>query len=116
MRALLALCLMLATAAGCSRQAPVNNAADVEKAVQDYVHSRPGLSGTAISIEVRQVTFHDDRAEATVLFHSREDPQSSVALRYVLKRAATRTWVVEREKTRGISSVPPGGPGGTPQR
>ena len=58
MRALLALCLLLTVVNGCSRQAPVNDRADVEKAIQDYVNSRPILSPSAMSMEVEQVTFH----------------------------------------------------------
>ena len=111
MRALLALCLLLIAVTGCSRQAPVNERADVEKAIQDYVNSRPILSPTAMSMEVQQVTFQGDKAEATVLFHGREDPQSSVSLRYVLKRTGSRTWLVERDKTKGVTSAPPGAGG-----
>ncbi len=116
MRALLALCLLLTVVTGCSRPAPVNDRADVEKAIQDYVNSRPILSPSAMSMEVEQVSFQGDQAEATVLFHGREEVQSSVALRYVLKRTGSRTWVVEPDKTRGITSAPPRAGGGRPQR
>ena len=116
MRALLALCLLLTVVTGCARQAPVNDRADVEKAIQDYVNSRPILSPSAMSMEVEQVSFQGDQAEATVLFHGREQVQSGVALRYVLKRTGSRTWVVEPDKTRGITSAPPRAGGGRPQR
>ncbi len=112
MPALVALCLLLTVVTGCSQQAPVNDRADVEKAIQDYVNSRPILSPTAMSMEIQQVTFRDDQAEATVLFHGREDPQSSVSLRYVLKRAGSRTWLVERDKTKGVTSAPQEAGGG----
>ena len=112
MRALLALSLLLIAVTGCSRQAPANDRADVEKAIQDYVNSRPILSPTAMSMEVQQVTFQGDQAEATVLFHGREDPQSSVSLRYVLKRTGSRTWLVERDKTKGVTSATPRAGGG----
>ena len=113
MRALLALCLVLPPTVGCSRQAPVNDRADVERAIQEYVNSRPILSPSAMSMEVQQVTFQGDlAAEATVLFHSREEPRSSVVLRYVLKRTGSRNWVVERDKTKGTTSTPPGAGGG----
>ena len=112
MPALLALCLLLTVVTGCSRQAPVNDRADIEKAIQDYVNSRPILSPTAMSMEIQQVTFQGDQAEATVLFHGREDLQSSVSLRYVLKRTGSRTWLVERDKTKGVTSAPPRAGGG----
>ncbi len=111
MRALLALCLLLTSVMGCSRQAPVNDRADVEKAIQDYVNTRPILSPTAMSMEVLQVTFRGDQAEATVLFHGREDPRSSVSLRYMLRRTGSRTWLVERDQTKGVTSTPPGAGG-----
>ena len=107
MPALLALCLLLTAVTSCSRQMPVNDRADVEKAIQDYVNSRPVLSPSAMSMEVEQVTFQGDQAEATVLFHGREEAQSSVALRYVLRRTGSRTWLVERDKTKGVTSLPP---------
>ena len=112
MPALLALCLLLTVVTGCSRQAPVNDRADIEKAIQDYVNSRPILSPSAMSMEVEQVSFQGDQAEARVLFHSREEVQSSVALRYVLRRTGSRSWVVERDKTKGVASAPPGAGGG----
>ena len=116
MRALLALCLLLTVVNSCSRPAPVNDRAEVEKAIQDYVNSRPILSPSAMSIEVEQVSFQGDQAEATVLFHGRDEVQSSVALRYVLRRTGSRTWVVEPDKTKGVTSALPGASAEAPHR
>lgn len=115
MRALL-LCLTLAAAAGCSRQAPVNERAEVEKAIQEYVNSRPSLSPETMSMEVQQVSFQGDRAEATVQFRSKHDLRSGVAMLYVLKRTGSRSWMVERDKTKAIHPPTPGPAEGAPQK
>jgi hypothetical protein len=81
--------------------------ADVERAIQQYMSTRPGLTSTAMSMEVKQVTFRGEQAEAEVVFRSKDNPQASMSMRYVLKRAGGNTWSVDRDKSRSLSAGHP---------
>lgn len=106
MRTVLALSVTLLAGAGCARQARVNDKAEVEKAITQYLSTRPGLTGTAMSVEVKQVTFQGNQAEAEVVFRSKDNPQASVGMRYVLRRTGN-AWSVERDKSRGLTPAHP---------
>ncbi len=98
---------MFASAVGCSRRVPTENKADVEKAIQQYLSARPGMTSTAMSMEVKQVTFRGDQAEAEVVFRSKDNPQASMSMRYVLKRTGGNAWSVDRDKSRSLSAGHP---------
>jgi len=102
----LSLVLLLALT-GCSRPAPMENKAEVEKAIEQYLSTRPGLTGTAMSMEVKQVSFRGGQAEAEVVFRSKDNPQASMSMRYVLKRTGGNAWSVDRDKARSLSGGHP---------
>ncbi len=102
MRTVLALSAVLLSVAGCSHRAAQNNKADIEKAIQEHLNRRPGLASAAMVLEVKEVAFQGDRAEAEVVVRSKANPEARMALRYVLKRTGTSPWAVEGGKPSGV--------------
>lgn len=105
---------LVALAAGCARQPASTDKAEIQKAVEQYLSTRPGLSSSAMETEVKDVKFQGDRAEAEVFFRSKTNPQANMTMRYALKRSGN-AWVVEgaRGGTGGAHSGMPGPDSGT---
>jgi hypothetical protein len=116
MRALVALGVGAALLlAGCARRSQQNSQADVEKAIQQYIAAKPGLGGGGMLIDVQQVKFDGDKAEADVRFQAKSNPAASMTRHYTLKRTGPNTWVVESGKSAGMGEMhPPMGGGAMP--
>jgi hypothetical protein len=91
---------------GCNRFAEVNSKSAVQTAIEDHLKKRPGLALSNMSTEVKDVKFEGDKANAQVVYVSKDTPDLKVEVRYVLQRQGDQ-WVVE-------SSTPMGGVGGNP--
>ena len=59
---------------GCNQTANING--QVQEAVTDHLASRPGIDASRMLVEVESVTVQGDRAEADVIFRSRDNPES----------------------------------------
>lgn len=92
--------LVSLTAAGCHR---LESKRAVQSAIEEHLKQRPGLALENMTMEVEDVKFSGQTAEARVKFQSRQAPQSFVEVRYTLRQADGR-WEVE-------SSAPLGGMG-----
>ena len=101
MRALFCVIVAALLVAGCSRQAQRSDKADIEKAIQQYIAAKPGLAGGGMSVDVKQVEFKGDKAEADVQFQARSNPEASMVMRYTLKRTGPSAWAVEGGKPAG---------------
>jgi hypothetical protein len=99
--------LVLASVAGCSRRGQRSDKADIEKAIRQYIAAKPGLAGGGMSVDVKQVEFKGDKAEADVQFRARSNPEASMVMRYTLKRTGPGTWAVESGKS-AASAQPQG--------
>ena len=97
--------------AGCSGQRDANSNAAIQRAIEQHLSSRAGLDASKMLIEVQQVKIQGERAQAEVIFRSRDNPQASMAFSYELRREAGE-WKVEngRPSTAG-SPHPDGGSG-----
>lgn len=91
---------------GCNRFAGVNSKSAVQAAIEAHLKKRPGLALSNMSTEVKDVKFEGDKANAQVIYVSKDSPDLKVEVRYVLQRQGDQ-WVVE-------SSTPMGGVGGNP--
>jgi hypothetical protein len=107
MRALWGLLVLALVVAGCSRQGQRSDKTDIEKAIQQYIAAKPGLAGGGMSVDVKQVEFKGDKAEADVQFQAKSNPEASMVMRYTLKRTGPNTWAVESGKSTA-SAQPPG--------
>ena len=96
--------------AGCNQTPNING--QVQEAVTEHLASRPGIDASRMLVEVESVTVQGDRAEADVVFRSRENPDSIMNYHYELTRQEGE-WKVESgrpssaESPRSCSPRPP---------
>ena len=76
----------------------------VRAAIEAYLRQRPNLVLSNMTLDVQEVKFHGDTAEAEVKFESKESPDLAVKVHYVLQKSGDH-WVVR-------SSSPASGMGG----
>jgi hypothetical protein len=98
---ILALALLLAA---CQQADPIN--AQVQDAIAEHLTTRPGIDATRMIVEVESVTVQGDRAEADVIFRSRDNPDSRMNYHYVLRREEGR-WRVEGGRPTAAESPHP---------
>ena len=103
--ALLSTLLMLAF--GCSNAGKLQSKEAVQKAIESYLQQRQNLMLANMNLEVADVQFAGETAEAEVKFRSKPSTDLVVGVHYKLKLAGDH-WQVE-------SSAPSGGMGGSPQ-
>jgi len=98
-----------ALAAACARQS-IDTKPAVEAALRAYLTQRPGLAMDKMDMEVKDVKFKGETAEADVVFRVK-DGEGEMAMRYTLRRQGDQ-WVVERGGQTGASGaeMPPGHP------
>lgn len=108
---LFALCAALLAGTACSRlrQAPrLETKEAVKAAIDAHLAKRRGtIALDQMNVEVRDVKFQGDRAEADVLFSSKTGT-ASMTMHYALRREGDH-WVVERSAS-GDMGMPPGHP------
>jgi hypothetical protein len=92
--------LTLGVALGCNR---LHTKAAVEQAIQAHLHDNPHLSMENFTIEVKDVQFSGNTAQALVEYRSKTPPVQSVKVRYGLQQQGDH-WVV-------ASSMPMSGQG-----
>ena len=113
MRRFLGLILLVvaaaALAAACARQS-IDTKPAVEAALRAYLAQRPGLALDKMDMEVKDVQFKGETAEADVVFRVKGG-EGEMAMRYTLRRQGNQ-WVVERSGQTGASGaeMPPGHP------
>src|SRR5215471_19147904 len=78
-------------AAECNR---LKSKSAVQAAIEHHLKDRPGLLMQNMTMQVQDVKFMGDQAEARVKFQSKEMAQSFVEIRYALRRSGDH-WEVE---------------------
>jgi hypothetical protein len=93
---------------GCA-QKPADPKPEVERAIRDYLSTRPGLALQNMEVEVTEVTVEGETANATVAFRTKSG-EGEMTMHYTLRRERER-WVVERSSPHsGAGTLPPGHP------
>ena len=95
----LGLCL-----AGCQREPSIN--AQIQEVIAEHLTGRPGIAADRMVIEVERVTVQGERAEAEVIFRSRDNPESRMAYHYELRRDEGK-WKVEGGRPSAAESPHP---------
>ena len=95
-------------AMGCHR---LDSKRAVQAAIEEHLKQRPGLVMENMTMEVEEVKFSGETAEARVKFQSKQAPRSLVEVRYTLRRADGR-WEVESSSPVGAMDSPHSGPSG----
>jgi len=106
-RKLLVLVLAGLCVAACQKQAPESKAA-VEAGLRAYLAGRPGLAMDKMEMEIKDVQFKGETAEADVVFRVK-DGEGEMAMRYTLRRQGAQ-WVVEKSGAGADADLPPGHP------
>jgi len=90
-------CTLLAVVclSGCRKNIQSDDA--VRQGVMSYLSQNKNLSLSAMDIEVKQVTYRDNEADAVVLFKPKGgDASSGMSMRYTLERQGNE-WVVKKK-------------------
>ncbi len=101
MKLTLIVCTVLAVASlgGCRKNLQTNDA--VRQGIMNYLSQNKNLSLNMMDIELKQVTFHDQEADAVVLFKPKGgDPASGMSMRYTLEQQ-NGAWVVKKKADSG---------------
>ena len=95
--------------AGCGGQQTADSNAAIQKAIEQHLASRPGLSTGQMVMDLKDVRVQGDRAEAEVVFRSTNDPQAQMAFHYQLKKEGNE-WKVDSGRTSAAETPhPPSG-------
>jgi hypothetical protein len=105
----LALGLVVMAGAGfaaCHRLSGIHSKAAVQEAIEEHLRQQPNVVFQNMTVEVGDVTFDGDTAEAQVKFRSKQAPNLAVGVLYKLRRVGNG-WRVE-------TTSPATMPGATP--
>ncbi len=90
-------------APGCARN--INNKDAVRQGVLDYLDQRKGqlaLDTSLMNVNIANVTFHNNEADATVAFEMKGKNETAMSMNYVLQRKGDK-WVVKGRKESGAN-------------
>ena len=97
----------------CSKSGGIQSKAAIQAAIERHLQGRPNVSLNNMTVDVQDVRFDGDRAEAEVKFRSKQAPDLTVDVHYVLRRVGDR-WEVESSSVRrGMGGSPHGAAGGS---
>jgi hypothetical protein len=104
--------LGLAGSAACHRLSG-NSKAAVQEAIEKHLKQQPSIVFQNMTVEIGEVTFNGDTAEAQVKFRSKQAPNLAVGMLYKLRRAGNG-WQVESTSAASMSGTTPHGNTATP--
>lgn len=87
--------------------------AEVREAIEAHLKQRPNLMMANMDLEIQEVKFSGDTADAQVQFRSKQSPNLVVGVRYKLRRVDGHWKVESTSSTSGMGGSPHGG-GGMP--
>ena len=97
---------------GCSKSRTDQSKEAIKAAVEQHLQQRSNVVYNNMTLEVQDVKFNGDHAEANVRFQSKQSPQAAVNVHYTLKKIGDR-WQVESSSSAGGMGTH--GMGGAPQ-
>ncbi len=108
----LGLCILLSA---CSKGPRSEKA--VREAIEAHLKSRSDLAISKMTVEIENVKFGDNSAQADTKFRSKDDPALAVSVHYTLRQAGDHWEVVSSSSANGASSSPhaTGAPAAEPQ-
>lgn len=104
-----AVLILLGSSTACNRAAQNKDA--VKSGVVEHLSKNSGLDLSSMDVEVTNVSFSGDQANATIAFRPKESPNQGMSMNYTLERQGAK-WVV---KGREGGSMAPGGAAGPSQ-
>lgn len=103
------LMISIVLVAGCRGTSVTQSKEAVRKAIEAYLAQRQNLMLANMTMEVAEVKFVGDTAEAEVTFRSKQSASLAVSVHYKLKRAAGGWQVESSASAGGAGSSPHGG-------
>jgi uncharacterized protein YhdP len=100
--------LGLAGSVACHRLSGVHSKAAVQEAIEQHLKQQPNVVFQNMTVEVGEVTFNGDTAEAQVKFRSKQAPSLVVGVLYKLRRAGNG-WRVESTSAATMPGTTPHG-------
>jgi len=97
----LALCILLTA---CSSGLRSEKA--VREAIEAHLKSRSDLAASKMTLEIENVKFGDNSAQADTKFRSKDDPGLAVSVHYTLRHAGDHWEVVSSSSANGAASNP----------
>lgn len=94
--------------AACGGASKTQSKEAVQKAIEAYLAQRQNLMLANMNMEVAEVKFEGDTAEAEVKFRSKQSTTLAVSVHYKLKRTADG-WQVESSSSAGGAGTSPHG-------
>ncbi len=102
------LVLGLAGSAACNRLSGVHSKAAVQEAIEEHLKQQPNVVFQNMTVEVGEVAFSGDTAEAQVKFRTKQAPNMAVGVQYKLRRSGNG-WKVESTSTTSMAGTTPHG-------
>ncbi|MGO8736094.1 MAG: hypothetical protein ACLQVM_25245 [Terriglobia bacterium] len=102
------LVLGLAGSAACHRFSGVQSKAAVQEAIEEHLKQQPNVTFQNLTLEVGDVTFNGDTAQAQVKFRSKQAPDMAVGVQYKLRRSGDG-WKVESTSSASMAGTTPHG-------
>jgi hypothetical protein len=94
--------------AACNRFSGVHTKAAVQEAIEEHLKQQPNVVFQNMTVEVGDVAFNGDTAEAQVKFRSKQAPNMTVGVQYKLRRSGNG-WKVESTSTVSMPGATPHG-------
>jgi uncharacterized protein YhdP len=94
--------------AACNRSSEDHSKAAVQEAIEEHLKQQPNVVFQNMTVEVGDVAFNGDTAEAQVKFHSKQAPDLTVGVQYKLRRSGNG-WKVESTSTTSMPGATPHG-------
>ena len=102
------LVLGLAGLAACNRLSGVHSKAAVQEAIEEHLKQQRNVVFQNMTVEVGDVAFSGDTAEAQVKFRSKQAPNMAVGVQSTLRRSGNG-WKVESTSTTSMPGTTPHG-------
>ena len=100
--------LGLACPPACHRSGGIHSKAAVQKAIEEHLKQRSNVVSQNMTMEVGDITFNEDTAQAQVRFRSKQAPSLAVGVVYKLRRAGDG-WQVESTSSATMPGTTPHG-------
>jgi len=98
--------LGLAGSAACHRLSGVHSKAAVQEAIEEHLRQQSNVVLQNMTVEVGEVAFLGDTAEAQVRFRSKQAPNLAVGVEYKLRRSGNG-WKVESTSSASMGGASP---------
>jgi len=106
---LLGLAGIILLSSACSKGGGLQSKEAVRAAIEAYLRQRPNVVLGNMTLEVDEVTFRGEIAEAQAKFRSKQSPDLIVGVRYELRRTGSQWQVTSSSPISGMGMSPHGG-------